>query len=145
MTKKILVLPSVDVPTMIDWWRIKEAVIERSYEELSSEFCYAIYHSRTEISLVVFERSVPLSTFVDFLTKPKSDFRGDVLFISDTDIFLSAMLSVEGRVLYRLSEQDLQFYISVQLHADSEAHAMTPADVRDNGSYGGASPFPTLA
>lgn len=118
MKTRIFVLPG-ECETTLDWRAIEGAHVEESYEELSAEFCFALNHSRVEVSLVVFERSVPLITFVDFLSRPKGDFRGDVLFIGD-DIFLSSVLPGDGRVIYRLSKQDLVFYLAVQMEPVEE-------------------------
>jgi|GEM_PF-2688033 len=143
MMKRILVLPG-DTPPTIDWQTVEGAFVQKSYDELSAEFCFAMQYSRAEIKLVVFERSVPLSAFVDFLARPKKDFRGDVLFIGETDIFLSAMLAVEGRVMYRLSAEDLQFYFFVQLRSEEELSGQQEMPIvagEGAAAYFGSSPF----
>ncbi|HVT03659.1 MAG TPA: hypothetical protein VHL58_09840 [Thermoanaerobaculia bacterium] len=152
MKTRILVLPGAGEAN-IDWPRIAGAQIAASYEELAAEFCFAMQHSRVEISLVVFERSVALRTFIDFLSRPKRDFRGDVLFIGEEDIFISSILTGDGRVLYRLSEQDLEFYLFVQLKKLSEDEgdmdARLPGHVGESPAPGtdsqwGTSPFLTF-
>ena len=66
-----------------------------------------------ELERVIFGSSVPLETFMSFLTDLPADFRGDVAICTKQwGAFLSsAAVSGTGRVLYELRQEDLLFYL----------------------------------
>ncbi|MGA7613662.1 MAG: hypothetical protein WBX15_00650 [Thermoanaerobaculia bacterium] len=74
-----------------------------------------------DIERVVFDRSGSSRRFLEFLSKLPLLFRGDVLFIQrDGSAYLSAILSREGRILYFLEKQDVEFYLKVHFDLSPE-------------------------
>jgi hypothetical protein len=68
-----------------------------------------------EISTVVFDRSVTPPQFLAFLSEIGPAFRGDVLSVNeDGTAFLSAITTSDGRILYRLTRDDIEFYLDAR-------------------------------
>lgn len=72
-----------------------------------------------EISRVIIDQDVEELGFLEFLSRLPKHFRGDVLFLAnDRRAFLSAMGRHDDRVLYALTREDVDFYISTMLASD---------------------------
>ena len=63
--------------------------------------------------VIIDETGSPLQ-FLEFLSSVPAEFAGDILHIGvDGKAFLSSVGRGDGRVLYRLNENDLEFYFQV--------------------------------
>jgi len=70
-----------------------------------------------EVTTIVLDRSATAAQYLEFLSSLPADFRGDVVTMNeDCAGFLSAVIPSEGRVLYRLSEDDIEFYILARVN-----------------------------
>lgn len=82
-----------------------------------------------EVHSVIFDKSIDASSFLQFLTSVPYEFRGDILFVDNSNqAFLSSCTPKDGRVLYRFSGLDIDFYIQAKLGWTSHpAWKQTPA------------------
>ncbi len=72
-----------------------------------------------EVESVILDRSVTAAQYLEFLSALTPAFRGDVVAINpDSTGFLSAVTPHDGRVLYRLSSADIDFYMTVRFGAE---------------------------
>lgn len=86
-------------------WRWAAAALETGVRELGREI-----HS------VIFDQSTDALSFLQFLTNVPYEFRGDILFVESSHrAFVSSCTPRDGRVLYQLASQDLDFYIQAHL------------------------------
>lgn len=81
-----------------------------------------VRHMGREVHSVIFDQSIDSAQFLDFLSTIPYEFRGDILFIQHSRRgFLSSCTPRDGRILYRLSEADIDFYIQAKLGSVSSA------------------------
>lgn len=82
-----------------------------------------------EINAVIFDRSIGSRDFLEFLSEVACEFRGDVLLINgDGGGILSTVSARDGRHIYRLDREDLDFYAAARFgHESPRAEAETPA------------------
>jgi hypothetical protein len=64
-----------------------------------------------EVTHVILDRAASATQFLGLLSEVSPDFRGDILWIADDgSAFLSGITAGDGRVLYRLGPEDVEFY-----------------------------------
>lgn len=116
--KLVLLCAGVAEPSM-DWdlvsslhnvvqvaeWRWAAAALETGVRELGREV-----HS------VIFDKTTDALSFLQFLTIIPYEFRGDILLIESGErAFLSSCTPRDGRILYKLGNRDLDFYLQAHL------------------------------
>lgn len=66
-----------------------------------------------EVTHVILDRAATATQFLGLLSEVSPDFRGDVLWIADDgSAFLSGITAGDGRVLYHLGSEDIEFYLT---------------------------------
>lgn len=67
-----------------------------------------------DVERVIIDDAATALQFLEFLSTLPSEFAGDVLSIGDSGkSFLSSVVRGDGRVLYSLNDDDLEFYFQV--------------------------------
>ena len=67
-----------------------------------------------DVERVIIDGAASASQFLDFLSTLPAEFAGDVLSIGDEGkSFLSSVGRGDGRLLYALTDMDLEFYLQV--------------------------------
>lgn len=80
--------------------------------------------SESEFAAVVLDRSVTAAQFLEILSSLPTDFRSDVFAFNDDGTgFLSAVTPNEGRVLCRLSSEEIDFHMTVRFGARTRTAA----------------------
>ncbi|MBI2215333.1 MAG: hypothetical protein HYU52_16910 [Acidobacteria bacterium] len=70
-----------------------------------------------EVTHVILDGVATATQFLTLLSEVSPDFRGDVLWIAEDGAgFLSGVTAGDGRVLYRLRSEDIEFYLSASFH-----------------------------
>ena len=68
-----------------------------------------------EFAAVILDRSVTAAKYLELLSRLPAGFRGDVVLINhDGTGFLSAVTPNDGRLLYRLSTKETDFYVKLR-------------------------------
>lgn len=81
-----------------------------------------VRHLDRDVHSVIFDQSIDPSQFLDFLATLPYEFRGDILFVErENRGFLSSCTPRDGRILYRLGQTDIDFYIQAKLGSASSA------------------------
>lgn len=104
-----------------DWEAIAathRVIVVDNYAVMSQALQAGTNELGKEIGLVLFDKSTSSRRFLDFLADLPLLYRGDVLFVQpEGSAYLSSVMPREGRVLYRLEAQDVDFYLSVHFDA----------------------------
>jgi hypothetical protein len=127
-TKKLTLL-CAKKNTVIDWDMLEfrsEVLRIASYRLILGAIHAALEGTCREIERIVIDQAVTAEIFLDMLTQIPSGFRGDILFIdSASKAYLSSSTHHDQRVLYRLGEGDLPFFLRVVFGEDAEANFRT--------------------
>jgi hypothetical protein len=73
-----------------------------------------------DVERVVIDHAASAAGFLDLLASLPANFTGDILFIGEANRYLSASGRGGDRVLYALSENDVEFYL--ETHALARAY-----------------------
>ena len=77
-----------------------------------------------EVNAVIFDQSIGARGFLEFLSETSCEFRGDVLMIaSDGSGVLSTVTSRDGRFIYQLSAEDIEFWAAARFGIPSHRAA----------------------
>lgn len=134
MTKReraTLVLSTTTNP-LLDWSTVQaedSRVIEtRNLNLLKESLHLALRDVDVEVVRIVFDQSIDAEGWLEFLSDLPSGTRGDILFIAASGkAFLSAVGRGDERVIYKLMDADLGFYLSVFGIRDAEPAAVPHA------------------
>lgn len=81
-----------------------------------------VAENERELATVIFDQSLTPTEYLEFLSDVSPSFRGDVLLIlKDGRGFMSAASQKDGRHLYKLTQQDVSFYIDTKFGENHEA------------------------
>jgi len=79
-----------------------------------------------EVTHVILDGAATATQFLSLLSELSSNFRGDVLWIgADGCGFLSGITSGDGRVLYRVTPVDVEFYLTASFVDRQEPRAQS--------------------
>jgi hypothetical protein len=118
------------------WNLSAEATNRIIFVDIFSLLKYALDHVSQDVDRVLIDGTATPAEFLDLLTMLPSAFLGDVLLIrDDSNAFLSTVGRADGRLLYALNENDVQFYLQAHdlvkekpaadaLAATGEIHAL---------------------
>lgn len=103
----------------IDWGRLnrgRNLVRLHNFELLTGAIDTGIRELGIEVTHVILDGSVSAEQFLGLLCELSTDFRGDLLWLAaDGSGFLSGVTPGDGRVLYRVTPDDVGFYITASL------------------------------
>jgi hypothetical protein len=113
-----------------DWDGTSHAPTRIIFVRAVSMLEYALRHALSElerdVERVVIDRGATAAESIDLLARLPQQFHGDVLIIrQDGSGYLSATARGDGRVLYPLSADDIEFYLITHGLVTEEQHRMT--------------------
>ena len=99
-----------------DWDSSREASTRIIFVQAFSILEYALRNAVTELNRdverVVIDRSASAAQCIELLARLPNEFHGDLLIIRDDGTgYLSASARGDGRMLYPLSAEDIEFYL----------------------------------
>jgi hypothetical protein len=100
-------------PNALATWNLSaEATNRIIFVDIFPLLQYALDHVSQDVDRVLIDGTATPEEFLDLLTALPSTFLGDVLMIrDDSNAFLSTVSRADGRFLYALNEDDVQFYL----------------------------------
>jgi len=113
-----------------DWDGTSHAPTRIIFVRAASMLEYALRHALSElerdVERVVLDRGATAGESMELLSRLPQQFQGDVLIIrQDGGGYLSASSRGDGRVLYPLSADDIEFYLITHGLVMEEQHRMT--------------------
>lgn len=115
-----------------DWARVargRNLVRVPNYLMLTAALDLGIRDLGIEVTHVILEGGVTAEQFLTFLTEVSPEFRGDILWIApDASAFLSGITPGDGRVLYRLAPDDVEFYFAANSHDTTSLRTLRQYD-----------------
>ncbi len=116
--------------TSRDWDGTSHAPTRIIFVRAVSMLEYALRHALSElerdVERVVLDRGATAGESIELLSRLPQQFQGDVLIIrQDGSGYLSASSRGDGRVLYPLSADDIEFYLITHGLVMEEQHRMT--------------------
>ncbi len=117
MDDRVTLLLEVD-SSIRDWDEISDSrniVHVESFALLEAALDTKLCRASIEFAAVILDRSVTAAKYLELLAGLPAGFRGDVVLINhDGTGFLSAVTPNDGRLLYRLSTKETDFYVNVR-------------------------------
>src|ERR1700730_17080403 len=86
-------------------------VLIDSLAMLRSTIISPLVRSDLDVERIILDRCCSESEYLSLLTEVPHEFTGDVLMIKDSQSFLSATGRGGDRILYALSDDDVEFYL----------------------------------
>jgi hypothetical protein len=116
--------------TTRDWDSSSEAptriIFVRAVSILEYALRQAVAELERDVERVVIDRAATAAQSLELLARLPQQFHGDVVIIRDDGSgFLSASARGEGRMLYPLSVDDIEFYLITHGLTMEEPHRMT--------------------
>lgn len=129
MRRITLVHRSATLPSR-DWDGTPDAATRIIFVRAASILEYALRHAMSElerdVERVVIDRGATAGESIELLSRLPQQFHGDVLIIrQDGGGYLSASARGDGRVLYPLSADDIEFYLITHGLVTEEQQRMT--------------------
>jgi len=93
------------------WDNSAEAANRIIFVETFSMLGYALDHGSQDVDRLLVDSTASADDFLSLLASLPHEFLGDVLFMRNDNTFLSTVARADGRLLYALTEDDLQFYL----------------------------------
>jgi len=101
-------------------------IFVRAVSMLEYALRHAISELERDVERVVIDRGATAGESIELLARLPQEFHGDVLIIrQDGSGYLSASARGDGRVLYPLSADDIEFYLLTHGLVMEEEHRMT--------------------
>lgn len=95
---------------------------------LSAALDTGIHELGIEVTHIILDGAASATEFLSLLTEVSADFRGDILWIAEDGLgFLSGITAGDGRVLYRLRPEDIEFYVTASFGRGHLHSAVTSA------------------